>query len=284
VSKAPWFKLWAADFLSDNYVDAMTAEQIGWYCILLIRSWNSTPKGYLANDKQLLSKWCRDADPMSFEHRAQIVLDRFQTTEDGAFIYHPRIIEQVLSAAQVSEKRAEAGKRGGSKQKPSNCLANASHSDSDTDLVIVSSQPTFSLPVWIPEKAWNDFQLMRTKMRKPMTLKAKELAVRELEKLMNTGHDPESVLNQSIMRCWAGLFPVENSHGTNRQNQPIRVSAQSARVARNDEIFANVLRERHGDSVLGEAGGSAEQRGNAGGGHGPLVAAEPVVLPPERNQ
>jgi uncharacterized protein YdaU (DUF1376 family) len=133
MSKAPWFKLWAADFLSDNYVDAMTAEQIGWYCILLIRSWNSTPKGYLANDKQLLSKWCKDADPLSFEHRAQIVLDRFQTTPDGAFIYHPRIIEQVVSSAQVSEKRAIAGRVGGLKQKPSKCLANALHSDSDSD-------------------------------------------------------------------------------------------------------------------------------------------------------
>jgi hypothetical protein len=78
--------------------------------------------------------------------------------------------------------------------------------------------------------------------------------------------------------------PLKANDGTNRQNQPIRVSAQSARVARNDEIFANVLRERHGDSVLGETGSPTEQRGNAGGGHGPLVVAEPVVLPPERNQ
>jgi uncharacterized protein YdaU (DUF1376 family) len=113
--KAPWFKLWASDFLSDNFVDAMTAEQIGWYCILLIRSWNHTPKGYLPNDEHLLASWCKVADPMSFKQRAKLVLDRFETSEDGSVIYHPKLMEQVESVCKTSENRAVAGSLGGKK-------------------------------------------------------------------------------------------------------------------------------------------------------------------------
>lgn len=115
MSKAPWFKLWAGDFLSDNYVEAMTAEQVGWYCLLLIRSWNHTPRGYLPNEKQLLRVWCRCASDLLWENEAPLVLERFKTTEDGLFIFHPKLLKQVAKVVETSEKRADAGRIGGIK-------------------------------------------------------------------------------------------------------------------------------------------------------------------------
>jgi uncharacterized protein YdaU (DUF1376 family) len=137
--KAPWFKLWAPEFLSDNFVDAMTAEQIGWYCILLIRSWNHTPKGYLPNDEHLLAGWCKCAEAMTFKQRAKLVLDRFETTEDGRFIYHPKLIEQVSKLNQTSENRALAGQKGGKKsaeQKRSKRQAIATHLPTELELEV----------------------------------------------------------------------------------------------------------------------------------------------------
>jgi uncharacterized protein YdaU (DUF1376 family) len=141
MAQAPWFKMFAADFLSDNYVDAMTAEQIGWYTLLLLRSWNHTPRGFLPNDKQLLAVWCRCADAMSFEKRAGIVLDRFEKTSDGRMIYHPRLLEQSSKVKEVSEKRSLAGRLGGvksSQQKLERRQAIAKQvptdSDSDSDI------------------------------------------------------------------------------------------------------------------------------------------------------
>jgi hypothetical protein len=50
---------------------------------------------------------------------------------------------------------------------------------------------------------------MRRKKRAPNTERALKLAVRELEKLRACGDAPESVLNQSTMQSWTGLFALK---------------------------------------------------------------------------
>ncbi len=71
----------------------------------------------------------------------------------------------------------------------------------------------YILPEWINNETWNDFLEMRTKMRKPPTEKAKGLLIKDLEKLKNEGHDPNEVLNQSIMRNYTGVFPLKGGEG-----------------------------------------------------------------------
>jgi hypothetical protein len=66
-----------------------------------------------------------------------------------------------------------------------------------------------SLPDWVPSESWQAFVEMRGKIRAPLTNRAKNLAIAELEKLKNDGHKPQSVLEQSVMRSWRGLFPVD---------------------------------------------------------------------------
>lgn len=67
-----------------------------------------------------------------------------------------------------------------------------------------------SLPDWIPEDAWKAFVAMRKKIKAPLTDDAVSLAVRELEKLMNDGHRPRAVLEQSTLNSWRGLFPIKS--------------------------------------------------------------------------
>jgi len=66
----------------------------------------------------------------------------------------------------------------------------------------------FVPPEWVPVEAWRDYVEMRVRVRKPMTARAKELAVIELGKLRDQGHEPKAVLEQSVARSWAGLFPI----------------------------------------------------------------------------
>jgi uncharacterized protein YdaU (DUF1376 family) len=68
--------------------------------------------------------------------------------------------------------------------------------------------PPESLPPWVDPEAWGGFVAMRQAMRKPMTPAARRLAVAELAKLRDAGHDPTDVLRQSTFRSWAGLFPL----------------------------------------------------------------------------
>jgi uncharacterized protein YdaU (DUF1376 family) len=136
MAKAPWFKFYAADFLSDPDVMGMTAEQIGWYGLMLLMSWTNTPQGYITTDEQVLSTCCHCADALYFNRQARSVLKKFQTTEDGQFYFHPKMVEQAEHMGQLAEKKSKAGKIGADsrrQQKPNACSTPVTDSDSDVD-------------------------------------------------------------------------------------------------------------------------------------------------------
>jgi uncharacterized protein YdaU (DUF1376 family) len=62
----------------------------------------------------------------------------------------------------------------------------------------------------LPADAFLQFRQHRTAMRKPMTSRAEQLIVMTLERIHREhGHDPTAVLDQSILRGWAGVFPLK---------------------------------------------------------------------------
>ena len=69
----------------------------------------------------------------------------------------------------------------------------------------------FDPPEWLPMDEWVAYVEMRNKIKKPLTVKAKSLAVKKLLQLKSDGHLPEDVLNQSIFNSWQGLFPIRNT-------------------------------------------------------------------------
>jgi len=64
------------------------------------------------------------------------------------------------------------------------------------------------LPDWMPVDAWDGFLEMRKTIKKPLTDRAKVLAIGKLQELRDAGQDAEAVLNQSTMNNWQGLFEV----------------------------------------------------------------------------
>jgi len=86
------------------------------------------------------------------------------------------------------------------------------------------------LPEHVPRRAWEDFVDMRQSIKKPLTERASELLLAELERLRTNGNDPGEVLNQSVMNCWQGLFEIKQTngsygHGANMRNVTPKKSA-----------------------------------------------------------
>ncbi len=86
------------------------------------------------------------------------------------------------------------------------------------------ARDSVDLPGWLPEEAWNDFVEHRRAIKHPMTLRAKELAIRELERLRSAGNDPVRVIEQSIMRGYQGLFELSGSARQNGKAKPTEIA------------------------------------------------------------
>lgn len=76
----------------------------------------------------------------------------------------------------------------------------------------VPSEPRvkLELPDWLPADAWSDWHAFRNS-RKGWTPRARELSLSTLSRLRRSGHDPRSVIDQSIERGWTGLFEIKGN-------------------------------------------------------------------------
>ncbi len=76
--------------------------------------------------------------------------------------------------------------------------------------------PSEPLPSWVPKEAWEAFVRMRSHIKAPLTDNAKTLTLRDLSKLRDDGHDPQTVLEESVKNSWRGLFPPKEKTNGNR--------------------------------------------------------------------
>jgi hypothetical protein len=242
-------------------------------------------EGLSTEDIEIASDWSGDAGVFV----ASLSEVGFLDGDDGKFSIHDWAEHNPYAASKgmrVEAARNAARKRWGCDQHadgmPSAQKGNAHHHTTPHPTPQTKDR-TFELPVWVPERPWNDYLMMREKLRKPPTTRAKELVVIELEKLLNQGHDPAEVLNQSTKKSYLDVYPVEKNSGANRQNQPTRVSAAAARNERNADAIANVARKIGIDTSMASVGGSPVQRGTDGGGRR-LLASDPIVIPPKSNR
>lgn len=75
------------------------------------------------------------------------------------------------------------------------------------------------LPDWLPKQDWQDWLAMRKKIGKSPTDRALKLAIGELLKFKESGHDPGKILQQSIMNNWAGLFEIKKGFTDGKYKQ-----------------------------------------------------------------
>lgn len=69
---------------------------------------------------------------------------------------------------------------------------------------------SIDLPTWLPDSCWQDWIAHRKSIKAPLTLRAAELCIRELDRLRLSGNNPVAVVEQSVMSGkWSGLFPIK---------------------------------------------------------------------------
>ena len=78
----------------------------------------------------------------------------------------------------------------------------------------------FILPDWIPEMIWNEYLAMRQRKGKSPTPFALELITKKLHGFQLQGHDPATVLEQSIRNGWTDVYAVRDrgNYGTGGGN------------------------------------------------------------------
>lgn len=111
----------------------------------------------------------------------------------------------------------------------------------------------FELPDRIPAEPWEAFVAMRSRIRKPLTAYAKQLAVKELDKLASDGWPPGDVLNNSTMNSYQGLVPPKGRNNDRHRND--RPAADPIR-----DPMARVVANRQAERACGT---QAEPSGHA---------------------
>jgi uncharacterized protein YdaU (DUF1376 family) len=206
-----WMPVYVADYLADTA--RLTTEQHGAHLLLLFDYWRN---GALPDDDATLARVCRlSADAWSM-HGA-LLRSFFFEGEDG--LLHQKRIDAEIAKAQLNRaasvtRAKKAAQARWSKDAPSNApsipqaMPEQCPSPSPIPLKTkTKAASAFVLPEWVDSEAWAGYVEMRQKSRRPLTDRAKGLAVKDLEALRSNGQDPIAVLDMATMKSWMGLYP-----------------------------------------------------------------------------
>jgi hypothetical protein len=104
-----------------------------------------------------------------------------------------------------------------------------SHTSEEEGKKTKSAKAPLVLPDWLDAKVWGDYAEMRTKLRRPMTARAQELALERLTALRESGEDARAVVEQSILNSWLSLYAIRSDNGRQKEGE---LSERTKRILR----------------------------------------------------
>lgn len=122
-----------------------------------------------------------------------------------------------------------AGWRERSGERSQNVPVNGPDTETDTETDTEHKKPPyprkrgkalFVLDPDVPAEEWAAYDEMRKAIRKPMTDHARYLAVAKLRTLAAAGYPMATVLQQSILNSWQGLFPIAADRNGKHSSKP----------------------------------------------------------------
>lgn len=224
-----YYRRFMGDY-ANKTADLSLAEH-GAYTVLLDISY-STEAG-LPGSYDALFRLCR-AMSKAEQDAVKLVADRFFPLCADGLRRNPRAADEIAKAQAIIDKQRKSGadsahKRWSTDRSTHESTDGSTHRSTDPEAIqppttnlqppTANPQPpkknkgagsAFAPPVWVPISAWQGFEQMRNKIKKPMTDGARKLIVRELEKLQAQGFDPLAVLEQSERNCWQDVFPLKD--------------------------------------------------------------------------
>jgi len=230
MGKIPYFHFYPDDYLSSPGVTTCDLEDEGIYLRLLSYSWKHDGC-QLPDDILYLKRLCKGVR----EKRLRKVLSKFFVRielEKSEFYWRNlRLFTEFCKVHGVSLKRSEAAKVRWDKEKQDAIalkvhmqtdMQNDAIPDTRSQIPDTRSQKrkkggakisAFFLPEWIGEEVWAAFEEMRTKIKKPMTDRARGNIVKKLEAFKAKGHDPTAILDNSITGGWQNVYEPEVNRG-----------------------------------------------------------------------
>lgn len=216
--------LWR-DWRSNRRVQRMHYIARGFYRELLDEQFI---EGSIPNNIDALADICGCPRAVMQEYWPEIA-PHFEQDENGCLV-HPKMETVRTEMDAIRVKQSNAGRKSAESK-----LKNTQGNSTDVQLSLTGvenfqpaeqsraeteqSKGPPSLPEWISRESWDGYEEMRRKIRKPMTDRARSLALTELAKLRDNGSDPTAVLNQSTLNSWQGLFELKTSgNGTKQWN------------------------------------------------------------------
>lgn len=217
---------------SDAFLDMPLSTQ----CLYFHLNMRADDDGFIRNPKRI-----KDMIGASEDDLKLLIAKRFVLVfEDGVIVikhwrmhntiqkdrYTPTAYQEELSSLFVKKNKAYSLTEGEKIPAETKCIQNVSTDiDSDSDLEEDSEEDSEEVPekkkrkktppVYYPtdellNQAFADYVKMRKEIKKPMTERAVQLAMSNLEKLSGGDNDKAiKILEQSILRSWAGLFELK---------------------------------------------------------------------------
>ena len=88
-------------------------------------------------------------------------------------------------------------------------LGNSTHNrDKLTEIIIKPPNP--QIPEWLDLEIWESFKEHRKAKRSKITPSSQKMIFKKLEKWMGLGHNPNQILENSVVNGWQGIFEPEN--------------------------------------------------------------------------
>lgn len=150
--------------------------------------------------------------------------------------HHRRCDQEITEYHAKADVARENGKTGGRPKKPRitqpvpDRNPEITGSKANHKPLTINQEPfkplSLTLPDWLPVQPWNDYVKHRGSK---FTHRAKELAIIQLGKMVESGHDPTEILQTSIANGWKGIFEPK-SKGIGYVNNRDRERAETIAV------------------------------------------------------
>jgi len=236
----PSFDFYPDDFLGGTV--GMHPLARGIYISLLCHQWSHGSIPNPANIRQYVQ--ITGAMPDELEEHLSDVLRKFEQREDGLLVNN-RIEKEYRKKIEIREKRVVSGKAGANaKQMLSKCLSKRG-SKKQANLEVGSrkkevpkEEKTVSLPFSSSEfqEAWQDFEAMRTEIKKPISPTAMKASLKKLEEIGEARSI--AALRHTTANQWQGIREPDQPSTKPTQQTFAQQRLQNSQRAMEDFINA----------------------------------------------
>jgi hypothetical protein len=237
--KLPAIMFYPGDWLRDPVAGCSLAAQGLWFRMMILMH-DSEPYGYLVMNGSPIP-------PESIARRCGCTPEQYETllaeleragvpsrTSQG-IIFSRRMARDARARANAAKRQ----RRSRSSKNDETVVSRDCHTfveDEDEKEKSPGSKPLNQLPDpdWLPKGAWNAWEEMRLARGKPLTPRARVIAIRKLDELRATGHDPQAILEEATLKQWFDLSPstygadVGGKGGLTRAQQRTRNNIKAA--------------------------------------------------------